>query len=223
MPSSLAAVNSYTRSPSLSTASAARARVSTARADRTAFLVAESVVAPTPLAEGQRPTSHAAHPTPFPYPHGPAPMRTLVGATATALVILLFVPPKAASALLALRISSSGAQRRGARRAQLVRATTTSPPTPPRGPRHPPTPPPRPCPPTCRRALLCKSTSSHTAAATPATRVPHNLPIHVSALYGSPCMPSALFNPARLLLSPPSPPHTLLAPAPAPHARTTCG
>ena len=54
-------------------------------------------------------------------------------------------------------------------------------------------------------------------------RVPHNLPIHVSALYGSPCMPSALFNPARLLLSPPSPPHTLLAPAPAPHARTTCG
>ena len=68
MPSSLAAVNSCTRSPSLSTASAARARVSTARADRTAFLVAESVVAPTPLDEGQRPTPHAAHPTPLPLP-----------------------------------------------------------------------------------------------------------------------------------------------------------
>ena len=49
-------------------------------------------------------------------------MRTLVGATATALVILLFVPPKAASALLALRISSSGAQRREARVVQWPKA-----------------------------------------------------------------------------------------------------
>ena len=55
---------------------------------------------------------------------------------------------------------------------QLVRATTTSPPTPPRGPRHPPTPPPRPCPPTCRRALLCKSTSSHGCSCIPRPAYP---------------------------------------------------